>query len=98
MAKRKSKAATALNLMAKHRKVKATQEQITEAARALGKLRAKNRKSLAEAGKKGAQAFWGSMTAEERRIEARRRALVRKKNRRATIAAKLEAERLDVTK
>lgn len=74
-------------------KTEGGREEASAAARALGLRRASKRggrKSLQAAGKLGAAAFWGRMTFEERRIEARRRAAVRKKNRRARMEQLLE--------
>lgn len=76
------------------RKKKVSPEQLpasTLAAVALGKRRAQlaGREGMAALGRLGAKAYWDKMSLNESALEMRRRAAVRKKNRKAKMAALL---------
>lgn len=72
----------------------ASPEEASAAARELGLRRAKlaGKRGLSELGTRGATLFWARLTPEERRLEGRRRAASRKKNR-AEYMRKLLAKR-----
>lgn len=73
---------------------KATAEEASAAARELGlrRMRLAGRDGMSKLGTLGANAFWARLTPEERRLEGRRRAATRRKNR-AAYLEKLLAKR-----
>lgn len=68
---------------------KATSAEASAAARELGLRRMKlaGKAGMSALGSLGAKAFWGNLTPEERRLEGRRRAATRKRNRAAAMEA-----------
>lgn len=73
----------------------ATAEEQSKAARRLGARTARKygRAYMRKLAAKGAAAYWDRMTPDERVLELRRRAITRRRNRKAKIAAAIAAYR-----